>query len=433
MLCHTERHAEALAWHAGRRFVPWCVFPDDYAASPAEAQPVFVHNAGRLGLNGRKGIAEALTAFRHVRAPEAKLIVAAQVEPWRLSPGLAEIVASDERIEWRYGCVPPPGPYGWGNIYLYPAKLDGIGLSVLEALAAGRPVIAPSVAPYTEIVRPNHTGSLVRTRKSAVRADGYYWPEREVDVRHLAEILELYTSEPERAVHEGQAACDFVRTERSWEQWGESVVNAILEAFERYRPHNIRSQPQQTRARYEKSDELLGPIYDTWRPIIRALVGEQFDRALFVVDDPNDGLWLRRLFTNLFQTKLCDLCVSSRSTAEVLSEQPTFGRGFRDIIGHPLEDAEVKSLKNAWDATVIWRRHPRLGELEAAVRATDRVAIGAEFQDGTSESLLPQAGYQVLNTPPEAPAVSRWSVGILRPNRLDPATAVPVARTSAQE
>jgi len=51
--------------------------------------------------------------------------------------------------------------YYLGDVYVYPTTLDGLGLTVYEALASGLPVIATDVAPMNEIITEDN-GKLVK-------------------------------------------------------------------------------------------------------------------------------------------------------------------------------------------------------------------------------------------------------------------------------
>lgn len=55
--------------------------------------------------------------------------------------------------------VPAPGLYYMGDVYVYPSRLEGISLTVVEAISSGMPVIVPNDGPMNEFLPA--TGSYV--------------------------------------------------------------------------------------------------------------------------------------------------------------------------------------------------------------------------------------------------------------------------------
>ena len=56
--------------------------------------------------------------------------------------------------------LPAPGLYHLGDVYVYPSRLDGVGLTVGEALACGLPVITTENGPMDEFVEDGFNGRL---------------------------------------------------------------------------------------------------------------------------------------------------------------------------------------------------------------------------------------------------------------------------------
>src|SRR5699024_6815073 len=71
--------------------------------------------------------------------------------------------------------VTAPGLYYLGDVYIYPTMLDGLGLTMYEALASGLPVITTDHPPMNEVI-DNDVGYLVDVDYLRSREDGYYWP-----------------------------------------------------------------------------------------------------------------------------------------------------------------------------------------------------------------------------------------------------------------
>ncbi len=130
-------------------------------ALPAEALVVgciaFDHPA--------KGLDVLLHAFREVAArhPECHLMVVG-VDPDRsTAPGLAVRLGLADRVRWA-----GIRDEGWrllnaADIYVQPSLSEGLGLSIMEAMALGLPVAATPVGGIPEVVVDGETGCLAAT------------------------------------------------------------------------------------------------------------------------------------------------------------------------------------------------------------------------------------------------------------------------------
>lgn len=127
--------------------VPWVLnlarFPARIVRGPARH---FVHNAGLIDPDDRKGTRDAMAAFSRVRRPDLRLTV--RVQQADLLPD------QDARIRQFSGNLPDPAAlYAEGDAFIQPSKLEGIGFMVLEAVVSGLPVITLNYAPMNEWVR----------------------------------------------------------------------------------------------------------------------------------------------------------------------------------------------------------------------------------------------------------------------------------------
>jgi glycosyltransferase involved in cell wall biosynthesis len=60
------------------------------------------------------------------------------------------------------GNVPDPVPWlQAADLFVFPSEYEGFGLSIVEAMAAGLPIVTTPVGAATEVVRPGESGWLV--------------------------------------------------------------------------------------------------------------------------------------------------------------------------------------------------------------------------------------------------------------------------------
>lgn len=195
LICNTRRHFGVFDWHPHAFYIPWGTDPGLFAFNGAEpvqpGQVTFFHSAGMSP--ERKGTDLLLEAFERVVGP-ARLVLHAQVgvaESFpRLKP-LLDTLTSAGRVTCIEETIPAPGGYHLGDVYVYPSRLDGIGLTVAEALACGLPVVTGDCPPMNEVVHEDN-GRLVRIERYHARADGYYWPCCTVSIDDLVEQMQFF-------------------------------------------------------------------------------------------------------------------------------------------------------------------------------------------------------------------------------------------------
>lgn len=141
----SAQNVRAYGW-SNVAVVPWAFdltrFPARTVRGPARR---FVHNAGLVDRDDRKGTRDTITAFARTRLPEARLLVRLQNDP-ALPP-------SDARVTVQVGNLDDPAAlYAEADCAIQPSKMEGIGFMVLEAVASGLPVITLDYPPMSEFV-----------------------------------------------------------------------------------------------------------------------------------------------------------------------------------------------------------------------------------------------------------------------------------------
>jgi glycosyltransferase involved in cell wall biosynthesis len=125
--------------------------PERRISGPAK---MFVHIAGKIETDDRKSTLLTLQAFHRVRNPDVSLTVRSQRPlPWQIN---------DPRIRYFIGNVPNYRDlYREGDVFVQPSKAEGLGLSILEAIACGLPVLTTDYPPMNEYAL--HRRMLVST------------------------------------------------------------------------------------------------------------------------------------------------------------------------------------------------------------------------------------------------------------------------------
>jgi glycosyltransferase involved in cell wall biosynthesis len=126
--------------------LPWCLdlesLPIQFVKGPART---FVHNAGLVDADDRKGTRDTVDAFRRTHRKDIRLIVRLQKE--------VPLPKIDDRIDVRIGNVPSHADlYRDVDVAIQPSKMEGIGFMILEAVCAGLPVITTDYPPMNEFV-----------------------------------------------------------------------------------------------------------------------------------------------------------------------------------------------------------------------------------------------------------------------------------------
>ncbi|WP_318474739.1 glycosyltransferase [Photobacterium leiognathi] len=200
LLCNTKRHLKAFEKHKNAYFIQWGTDVDLFCPQEILSDEIiFFHSCGMN--SHRKGTDLLLKAFLNLEYKEiekSKLIIHTQLPEERLIEALSENerkicsnLISKEKIELISKTVTAPGLYHLGHVYVYPSRLDGLGLTVAEAKSCGMPLIVPNDGPMNEFIQEG-IDLAVSIEKLFSRYDGYYWPQNEVKIDELSNALSFY-------------------------------------------------------------------------------------------------------------------------------------------------------------------------------------------------------------------------------------------------
>ena len=234
LLCNTRRHYSVFKNHPQALSIPWgtdCTVFDGTYQPVSEASLMFFHSCG--GSYHRKGTDLLVRAFQRVHG-DARLVIHSQGSMKHNS--LIEFANQDPRIEVIEKEVSAPGLYHLGDVYVYPSRLEGIGLTMAEALASGLPVITTDNAPMNEFVVHGLNGRLVPAEKFQRRADDYYWEESICSEEALAQAMQYYVDHRQQLAEFKLQARQYAEEHLDWAKNSAELPGQIVELHRQAKP-----------------------------------------------------------------------------------------------------------------------------------------------------------------------------------------------------
>lgn len=193
VFCNTIRHFSVFEKFNNAIYIPWGTDCDVFNYKPKSLNEslIFFHSVGWSPF--RKGTDLLIEAASLIDKP-FKLIIHSQGNLFELLPNqrakLSALIES-EKIEIIEKTVEAPGLYHLGDVYVYPTRLEGIGLTIAEAISCGLPTIVPNNGPMIEFIS-DETCKKVAVEKFKMREDNYYWEMSEVSIDDLKKAMEFY-------------------------------------------------------------------------------------------------------------------------------------------------------------------------------------------------------------------------------------------------
>ncbi|MDD1770207.1 MAG: glycosyltransferase family 4 protein [Methanomassiliicoccales archaeon] len=176
------------------------------------------------GLEPRKGLEYLLHAMEYVldEIPNARLIAVGKTgfrgtDDWAWFETLADRLGVRDRMEFRESVSPRTllGFYSEADVVVLPSKTEGWGLSLMEAMACRKPVVATRVGGIPELVRSGVEGILVRSG----------------DIRAMADAMLKLLNDKKLSARMGRAGKERVR-QFSWDRTADVVLNEYRRAFQ---------------------------------------------------------------------------------------------------------------------------------------------------------------------------------------------------------
>lgn len=192
LICNTKKHFDAFKWHQGAKYIPWGT--DTELFRPKEKpnhldKVVFFHSCGMDP--HRKGTDILIQSIPLIQNDQFRVIIHTQksiISQFPHLKDLTEKLISENKLEIVEKTVSSPGLFYLGDIYVYPSRLEGIGLTIVEAIASGLGIVVPDCGPMNEFVNKDF-GAVVPIEKFYARADGYFWPQNDTKKEELSKVM----------------------------------------------------------------------------------------------------------------------------------------------------------------------------------------------------------------------------------------------------
>jgi 1,2-diacylglycerol 3-alpha-glucosyltransferase len=231
LICNTKRHQSAFDWHPQCHYIKWGTDIDVF--HPLNLNLVndncltFFHSGGVSP--HRKGCDKVIKAFSKLNN-SSRLVIHAQQNLKSFFPSLAKQISSLEdsgRLICIEKTVAAPGLYHLGDIYVYPTRLEGIGLTIMEANSCGLPVIVTGNSPMTEFIIDGVNGRHVKVDRYISRKDGYYWPQADVDIDDLTKQMSWYIDRLDEIPSFKMTARQYAEKNLDWKNNSKDILYAF--------------------------------------------------------------------------------------------------------------------------------------------------------------------------------------------------------------
>lgn len=222
LICNTKRHYSVFKKHPQSYYVPWGTNIELFKPKDSTNEELtFFHSSG---MSTRKGTKYLINAFINGEIyRNAKLIIHSQ-KNFERTFGYDKAKLEKYNIKVIERTVSAPGLYCLGDVYVYPTLLDGLGLTMYEALASGLPVITTNNAPMNEVIN-SKVGYLVDVKEFRSRSDGYYWPLSIPEEESLINGMKYYIEREDKIKKYKKIAREEAVEKWNWKDRKETVIN----------------------------------------------------------------------------------------------------------------------------------------------------------------------------------------------------------------
>jgi 1,2-diacylglycerol 3-alpha-glucosyltransferase len=273
LISNTKRHHEVFGHQPQSFFIPWGTDVEVFKPVTRDWSEIrFFHSSG---MASRKGTDLLIRTFVNSDLGRvSKLIVHSQLDLEK-TLGICPDELAGNNVEVITRTVGPPGLYHLGDVYVYPTYLEGLGLTIFEALACGLPVVCTDYGPMNEVIGEGN-GRLVEVARVTSRADAYYWPMAFCDAGSLERAMRWYVEHADQLPRLRARARDYAVSQLNWRD----RQQAVREAFEKSRVlGHDRARLKLLEAQYRKAalrqlKSALNAVAPDWARVILFRAGE---------------------------------------------------------------------------------------------------------------------------------------------------------------
>ena len=117
------------------------------------------------------------------------------------------------------------GLFNLGDVYIYPTHMEGVGLTITEAMATGLPVVTTNYSTMNEWIDDDKDGRLINVKK-VIKGRR---PTMKVfaDTKHLSEIMIDYIENPLKVNEHSINARKKIEKDYNWDDRDEAFYKLI--------------------------------------------------------------------------------------------------------------------------------------------------------------------------------------------------------------
>ena len=230
VICNTERHFSAFKDHANPIYIPWGTDVKEKIVSAVPNKFLFVSS---VGMNWyRKGLDLLLDGFLEIdeyllKEKNIELDIFTQKKlPSEIAKKIDHL--SDViNVVVKVGDFSQEEVYKESSIYCYLSRLDGIGLSLPEAIANGCVAFINFEDPMKQFIDVENS-FYVTPSKYKTRKDLYYWDESEPSIKDISQkIIEIINTPFPIIRQMSNSNIKFAQNNLNWIQ-NSSDLNSVI-------------------------------------------------------------------------------------------------------------------------------------------------------------------------------------------------------------
>ncbi len=173
---------------------------------------VIIGSLGRL--DKIKGYDNLIKAFSRLENTSAKLFIWGEGQERKNLEGLVKSLGLEEKVEIP-GFVDPSAALVKIDIYIQPSRSEGLGLAVIQAMLAQKPVVVTPVGGMKEVITDGRTGIVAKSTKP----------------KAISDAIKRVFDDPEKALEMASVAYDEAATKFSAQKSVDETIKEFLKTI----------------------------------------------------------------------------------------------------------------------------------------------------------------------------------------------------------